>query len=89
MKTVIVDTKNLRKAAFVIGFGLAMGKYVAEGVMFVEECISTDILKTMASRGNKYAQNACETAGLEYEKKTIKTDIKIEPNNKVDIGFHA
>ena len=42
----------------------------------------------MASRGNKYAQNACETAGLEY-KKTIKTDIKVEPNNKVDIGFHA
>lgn len=88
MKAVIIDTKNLRKAAFAIGFGLAMGKYVADDVTFVEECIIKDILKTMASRGNKYAQNACETAGLEYEK-TIKTDIKVEPNNKVDIGFHA
>lgn len=88
MKAVIIDTKNLRKAAFAIGFGLAMGKYVADGVIFVEECISKDILMSMASRGNKYAQHACETAGLEY-KKTIKTDIKVEPNNKVDIGFHA
>lgn len=88
MKTVIIDTKNLRKAAFAIGFGLAMGKYVADGVIFVEECISKDILMSMASRGNKYAQNACKTAGLKYEK-TIKTDIKNEPNNKVDIGFHA
>lgn len=88
MKAVIIDTKNLRKAAFAIGFGLAMGKYVADGVIFVYECITKDILKTMASRGNKYAQNACEAAGLKYEK-TIKTDIKNEPNNKVDIGFHA
>lgn len=88
MKAVIIDTKNLRKAAFAIGFGLAMGKYVADDVTFVYECITKDIIMAMASRGNKYAQNACETAGLEYEK-TIKTDIKVEPNNKVDIGFHA
>lgn len=88
MKAVIIDTKNLRKAAFAIGFGLAMGKYVADRVIFVEECISKDILMSMASRGNKYAQNACRAAGLKYEK-TIKTDIKNEPSNKVDIGFHA
>ena len=88
MKAVIIDTKNLRKAAFAIGFGLAIGKYVADGVIFVEECISKNILMSMASRGNKYAQNACKAAGLKYEK-TIKTDIKNEPNNKVDIGFHA
>ena len=50
--------------------------------------IRQDILMSMASRGNKYAQNACKAAGLKYEK-TIKTDIKNEPNNKVDIGFHA
>lgn len=71
-----------------LGLDLLWGKYVADDIIFVEECIIKDILKTMASRGNKYAQNACETAGLEYEK-TIKTDIKVEPNNKVDIGFHA
>lgn len=88
MKAVIIDTKNLRKAAFAIGFGLAIGKHVADGVIFVEECISKDILMSMASRCNKYAQNACKAAGLKYEK-TIKTDIKNEPNNKVDIGFHA
>ena len=88
MKAVIIDTKNLRKAAFAIGFGLAMGKYVADDVTFVYECITKDILKTMASRGNKYAQKACEAAELKYEK-TIKTDNKNEPNNKVDIGFHA
>lgn len=88
MKAVIIDTKNLRKAAFAIGFGLAMGKYVADDVTFVYECISKGILMSIASRGNKYAQNACKAAGLKYEK-TIKTDIKNEPNNKVDIGFHA
>lgn len=88
MKAVIIDTKNLRKAAFAIGFGLAMGKYVADDVTFVYECITKDIIMAMASRGNKYAQNACKAAGLTYEK-TIKTDIKNEPNNKVDIGFHA
>lgn len=88
MKTVIVDTKNLRKAAFAIGFGFTMGKYIADGLIFVEECISKDIIKTMASHGNKYAKNACETAGIKYET-VVKTDIKNEPNNKVDIGFHA
>lgn len=88
MKAVIIDTKNLRNAAFAIGFGLAMGKYVADDVTFVYECITKDILMAMASRGNKYAQNACRAAGLKYEK-TIKTDIKNEPSNKVDIGFHA
>lgn len=88
MKAVIIDTKNLRKAAFAIGFGLAMGKYVADDVTFIYECITKDICIAMASRGNKYAQNACKAAGLKYEK-TIKTDIKNEPNNKVDIGFHA
>lgn len=88
MKAVIIDTKNLRKAAFAIGFGLAMGKYVADDVTFVYECISKGILMSMASRGNKYAQNACKAAGLKYEK-TIKTDIKNEPNNKVDIGVHV
>lgn len=88
MKTVTIKTKDLRKAAFAIGFGLAMGKYVADDVTFVYECITKDILMAMASRGNKYAQNACRAAGLKYEK-TIKTDIKNEPSNKVDIGFHA
>lgn len=88
MKAVIIDTKNLRKAAFTIGFGLTMGKYIADDVNFVYECIIKDILMAMASRDNKHAQNACKAAGLEY-KKTIKTDIKNEPNNKVDIGFHA
>ena len=32
MKTVTIKTKALRKAAFVIGFGLAMGKYIAEDI---------------------------------------------------------
>lgn len=88
MKTVTIKTKDLRKAAFAIGFGLTVGKYMAEGLVFVEECISKDILRYMASHGNKYAQSACENAGLKYETE-VKTDIKIEPSNKVDIGFHA
>ncbi len=88
MKTVTIKTKDLRKAAFAIGFGLAMGKYIAEDVGFLSECISKVVLQEMASHGNKYAQNVCKTAGLKYET-VVKTDIKIEPNNKVDIGFHA
>lgn len=88
MKTVTIKTKDLRKAAFAIGFGLAMGKYIANAVEFLTEGISEVILQEMASHGNKYAQNACRSAGLKYET-GVKTDIKVEPNNKVDIGFHA
>ena len=88
MKTVTIKTKDLRKAAFAIGFGLAMGKYVAKNIEVVTDGISMVILQEMASHGNKYAQNACRSAGLKYETE-VKTDIKIEPSNKVDIGFHA
>ena len=88
MKTVTIKTKDLRKAAFAIGFGLAMGKYIVEDIGFITECISKVILQEMASHGNKYAQNACRSAGIKYDT-VAKTDIKVEPNNKVDIGFHA
>ena len=67
MKTVTIKTKDLRKAAFAIGFGLAMGKYVAKNIEVVTDGISMVILQEMASHGNKYAQNACRSAGLKYE----------------------
>ena len=68
MKAVIIDTKNLRNAAFAIGFGLAMGKYVADDIIFVEECIIKDILMAMASRGNKYAKMHVELPDLNMKK---------------------
>lgn len=75
--------KDLRKAAFAVGFGVTMGKFAADAVEAILTGISIGLLKNAADDGNKIAQEICE-----------KADIKVEPKeeeveSKIKMGFHC
>lgn len=76
--------KDLRKAAFTVGFGLTVGKFAGK---IVEESISglsLGILKAAAKDGNEFAQKVCAKSGIEIES----DDLKNKETDKI-IGFHA
>lgn len=76
--------KDLRKAAFSVGFGLTVGKFAGK---IVEESISglgLGILKAAAKDGNEFAQKVCAKSGIEIES----DDLKNKETDKI-IGFHA
>lgn len=76
--------KDLRKAAFAVSFGVAMGKFAAEMAQAVITGIGLGILKIAAKEGNEIAQEICEKAKIDVEPKENKED----ESNKV-IGFHC
>lgn len=76
--------KDLRKAAFAVGFGVTMGKFAADSVAAILSGIGLGLLKNAADDGNKIAQEVCEKADIEVEPKENKED----ESNKV-IGFHC
>lgn len=74
--------KDLRRAAFAVGFGLYFGKEVAK---FIDETVSktiVEVVKVLAKDGNKHCQNLCERNGVNYEEKPKKDD------NEIKMGFH-
>lgn len=72
---VTINARDLRRAAFVVGFGLTVGKAVGKLVVAAIDGTITGITKGMAAAGNKTAQCTCDNMGLKYEKKT-ETDEK-------------
>lgn len=76
--------KDLRKAAFAVSFGVAMGKFAAEMAQAVITGIGLGTLKIAAKEGNEIAQEICEKAKIDVEPKENKED----ESNKV-IGFHC
>lgn len=81
----IFNTKNVRKVAYAVGFGLTIGKFAGE---IVETCINklaTDFLKHQAEKGDKLARKCCDGANIKYDE-TKKTDYD-EP--KMKMGFNC
>ena len=75
--------KQLRKAAFAVGFGLYFGKRVAK---FIDETVSgtiVNIFKTFAKEGNEFCKDVCEKNGIHYKEEPKKND------NDVKMGFHV
>ena len=75
--------KELRKAAFAVGFGLYFGKRVAK---FIDETVSgtiVDIFKTFAKEGNEFCKDVCEKNGIHYKEDPKKND------NDVKMGFRV
>ena len=75
--------KELRKAAFAVGFGLYFGKRVAK---FIDETVSgtiVNVVKTLAKEGNEFCKNVCEKNGVIYKGEPKKND------NDVKMGFHV
>lgn len=68
--------KDLRKAAFAVGFGVAMGKFAAEMTQAVITGIGLGSLKVAAKKGNKIAQEVCEKAKVDVEPKDEEVESK-------------
>lgn len=75
--------KDLRKAAFAVGFGVAMGKFAAEMTQAVITGIELGALKIAAKEGNEIAQEVCEKAKVDVEPK----DEEVE--SKIKMGFQC
>ena len=58
--------KDLRKAAFAVGFGLYFGKEVARLVDRAFNRFVADICIQGAKDGNKFAQKVCDEANVNY-----------------------
>lgn len=61
--------KDLRKAAFAVGFGFTMGKFAGDIVKAVITGAGLGTLKFAASEGSKIAKETCEKSGIDFEEK--------------------
>lgn len=77
-------TKDFRKAAFAVGFGLTLGKHFGDIVDNIAGAIAKTILKKSAEKGNEYAQNACRNLKIKYEKTESEGD-----DSKIQMGFYG
>ena len=68
--------KDLRKAAFAVGFGVAMGKFAAEMTQAVITGIGLGSLKVAAKKGNEIAQEVCEKVKVDVEPKDEEVESK-------------
>lgn len=74
--------KDLRKAAFAVGFGFTMGKAVAGLAETVLNGAVLGVISLAAKHGNKIAQEVCEKGGIEIESEK-------EDETKIKMGFHC
>ncbi len=56
--------KDLRKAAFAVGFGFTMGKFVGELVNAAITGVGIGVLQFAANNGNDIAQKTCKESGI-------------------------
>lgn len=75
--------KDFRKAAFAVGFGLALGKYFGGIVKDAVDAAIVQIVKKAAENGSEYAQNACRRMKVEYGETQKENELKAQ------IGFHC
>lgn len=81
----VLNTKNIRKVAFAVGFGLTLGKMAGDLVDSALEGVARGTLKFMAGKGNETAQSICKETGMKYNDKAQHEE---EPE-KVKMGFHV
>ena len=70
-----LDTKNLRKAAFAVGFGLTVGKAIGDLVSISINGIILGLIKSKA-KGVKSSQKAFENDSVKYAEEEIGNDPK-------------
>lgn len=68
--------KDLRKAAFAVGFGVAMGKFAAEMAQAAINVVVIGSLKFAAKEGNEITQKVCEKAKIDVEPKEEEVESK-------------
>lgn len=73
---ITIKAKDLRRAAFAVGFGLTVGKAVGNFVGALIEGATTGMIQQMAKHGNGAAKKACEESGIKWDNKNIQNDLK-------------
>jgi len=81
----VLNTKNIRKVAFAVGFGLTLGKMAGGIVDSALKGVVRGTLKIMAGKGNEIAQIICKEADVKYNDKSQHE----EESEKVKMGFHV
>ena len=64
---ITINAKDLRRAAFAVGFGLTVGKAVGDCVSALIGGVTGGAVQLMAKHGNGVAKKACEKNGIEYD----------------------
>lgn len=82
----IMDAKDLRKAAFAVGFGLTMGNFMAACVGSVLEGSAQAVVIRLAKNENKAAQDIRDKIVFKYKEQEVK---KTEIRDKAPIGIHV
>nr|DAQ73439.1 MAG TPA: hypothetical protein [Caudoviricetes sp.] len=82
------ELRELRNAAFVIGFGFTMGKFTAnitaKCMSKAYDAVTKEVIKFTANHGNKRMRELCDEYGIDYNNRS-----KNKTTDKVIIGFHA
>lgn len=63
-------TKEIRKVAFAVGLGFTVGKNVGCVLDAALDGVIEGIIRSMAKKGNEFAQTVCKRANLSYEKES-------------------
>lgn len=67
MKDITISKKDLRKAAFAVGFGLTLGKQVARWLEVAVSAAFGAWMVNKAEKGDAYAQTICKRANVNYD----------------------
>lgn len=80
----ILNLKNMRKAAFAVGVGFTVGKTVGGYASAVMNGVGLGILKSLAKHGNQIAQETCKHCDIEYKKGNEQE----KKSDEIKMGFH-
>lgn len=64
---IVLNTTNIRKVAFAVGFGLTMGTFVGGCLKSAVNGAIKGSVRRMAEEGSKVAQDICKKANVHYE----------------------
>ena len=67
MKDITISKKDLRKAAFAVGFGLTLGKQAARWLEVAVSAAFGAWMVNKAEKGDTYAQTICKQANINYD----------------------
>ena len=68
--------KDLRKAAFAVGFGLTLGKQAAGWLETVASTFFSRWMVDKAKNGDNWAQHICEKVGVIYKEDSEKESVE-------------
>ena len=68
--------KDLRKAAFAVGFGLILGKHAAGWLETVASTFFGRWMVDKAKNGDNWAQHICEKVGVIYKEDSEKESVE-------------